>query len=494
MNKELKDAARAMSAEIKKLGEKDIIENPNRFYGIVCDTLYEEKYSSIRILIKKGIESGVYATIVGKKADRLGEGRRAAMKLVNTEFMAEAHAREIVSVLLMALDTSAANMNAVEKWVDELSVKTPTAPSTPVNTPTTNKNKNTPSAPKATPSTYGDPILDRAFLFIEDGNWLSAGQYAEKALDKDPHSSAAYLAKLLAELKIKKASSLANATTPSFTNNDSFIKACKFATPAERDELVDYDNKNAYARASRAMDSAKTEKDFKSAAELFGSHASYKDCKQKQTKCLERGEEIRKEAIYLKAANEPAEERVKLYGQILDYKDAALKRTRALEEVKELEEKARIRAEIERQAREIRYKREKKSAIICNLVAIFVPAILIFLDMLMTDGWKDYSGVVRWLWLPIIGCVMGGGVATLLGLLVHNLKISEWYLIGYGIAGVLWSLLRAVLVFFAVFGAAQGFWGWVGAIFGCLFVLVFNLAGWIISSIVMFGLFAENHV
>ena len=47
-----------------------------------------------------------------------------------------------------------------------------------------------------------DTLLRRVFIFLEDGNWQAADEYAEKVLDIDPENAQAYLGKLMAELAI----------------------------------------------------------------------------------------------------------------------------------------------------------------------------------------------------------------------------------------------------------------------------------------------------
>ena len=48
------------------------------------------------------------------------------------------------------------------------------------------------------------PLLERAFMFLEDGDWTSADEYCEKVLDLDPKNAQAYLGKLLVKLKVHK--------------------------------------------------------------------------------------------------------------------------------------------------------------------------------------------------------------------------------------------------------------------------------------------------
>ena len=54
------------------------------------------------------------------------------------------------------------------------------------------------------------PLLKRAFLFLEDGDFNSADEYSEKVLDINPECAEAYVAKLLIELELRKPSDLAS--------------------------------------------------------------------------------------------------------------------------------------------------------------------------------------------------------------------------------------------------------------------------------------------
>ena len=67
-----------------------------------------------------------------------------------------------------------------------------------------------PAAPAAAGSTGAAPLLERAFLFLEDGSWGNASDYFDKVLDKEPTNAQAYLGKLLALMKVTKLNSLAN--------------------------------------------------------------------------------------------------------------------------------------------------------------------------------------------------------------------------------------------------------------------------------------------
>ena len=72
------------------------------------------------------------------------------------------------------------------------------------------------------------PLLKRAFMFLEDGDWKSANEYCEKVLDQDPENAEAYLGKLMADLKVKKQEQLRDLRTP-FESNGNYRKAIRFA-------------------------------------------------------------------------------------------------------------------------------------------------------------------------------------------------------------------------------------------------------------------------
>ena len=48
-----------------------------------------------------------------------------------------------------------------------------------------------------------EPLLKRAFMFLEDGEWDKADNYCEQVLNQDPENAQAYLGKLMAELHVR---------------------------------------------------------------------------------------------------------------------------------------------------------------------------------------------------------------------------------------------------------------------------------------------------
>ncbi len=158
------------------------------------------------------------------------------------------------------------------------------------------------------------PLLERAFMFLEDGKWAEADEYCEKVLDAEPKNARAYLGKLMAELHIKTENGLRDAAEP-FDKSDNAIKAGRF--DASLAEIIKTDNdyirerneterkQSIYDDAIYAMSSAKTDEDLKSAPEKFEyagnkfkSIGGFKDADAKAEECFEKADSTRKELIY----------------------------------------------------------------------------------------------------------------------------------------------------------------------------------------------------
>ena len=117
------------------------------------------------------------------------------------------------------------------------------------------------------------PLLKRAFMFLEDGDWESADEYCEKVLDIDPENALAYLGKLMAELNVCKQEQLRDQEEP-FDEYSNYLKAIRFADTALKEELKSYISyindrneqerlENAYNYSKRLMGNASTEDAYK---------------------------------------------------------------------------------------------------------------------------------------------------------------------------------------------------------------------------------------
>ena len=148
------------------------------------------------------------------------------------------------------------------------------------------------------------PLLKRAFMFLEDGDWNSADEYCEKVLDIDPECAEAYLGKLMVELNVTSRQNLKNCSTP-FDGRNNFQKAMRFADENLKKELQGYIDfiinrnlTNAYNDAVRAMKSASTEEAYKKASAKFKELHDFKDSKELAKECLDKAEEARLTVLY----------------------------------------------------------------------------------------------------------------------------------------------------------------------------------------------------
>jgi len=158
------------------------------------------------------------------------------------------------------------------------------------------------------------PLLKRAVMFLEDGDWAKADDFCEQVLNIDPENAQAYVGKLMAELRVRHQADLVNCAEP-FDNRNSYKKAVRFATPELRDELEGYvesiKDRNEtnrlngiYDEAEKKYSSAVTEAEYKDAAEIFQSISNWKDASKRAADALAKGEEARKNKIYDEAVRD----------------------------------------------------------------------------------------------------------------------------------------------------------------------------------------------
>lgn len=144
-----------------------------------------------------------------------------------------------------------------------------------------------------------EPLLKRAFMFLEDGNWQEADTYCEKVLDQDPENAQAYLGKLMAQLHIATKEELPNCATE-LTQNDNYQKALRFADDAlhtmltEANEQICWRNAKAvYDRAAEIAKNATSMAEFQNAANMFASIEQFEDAAEKREECQQSAEKCR---------------------------------------------------------------------------------------------------------------------------------------------------------------------------------------------------------
>ena len=97
-------------------------------------------------------------------------------------------------------------------------------------------------APAAAAAPGVSSLTERAYLFMEDGDFSSAKEYLDRVLDIDPKYAPAYAAKVCAALHFCKESDLANASFL-YEDNADWKKAMRFADPAQKQTYQGYIDK-----------------------------------------------------------------------------------------------------------------------------------------------------------------------------------------------------------------------------------------------------------
>mgnify|MGYP000575593602 CR=1 FL=1 len=223
-----------------------------------------------------------------------------------------------------------------------------------------------------------EPLLERAFMFLEDGDWGEANEYCEKVLDQDPKNARAYLGKLMAECRACRMEDLQNCRQP-FDGSGNYNKILRFAEPKLIETLKGYiahineRNENArltgiYNRAVSAMNEANSENGYKAAAEIFKTVPGFKDADSLVEKCLDNAEICRKDTLYNSARSQMTgniirnyESAIRMFESISGWKDAdeqIYACQKKIEELKAKEEAERLEAE--RKAEAERLERERK--------------------------------------------------------------------------------------------------------------------------------------
>ena len=188
-----------------------------------------------------------------------------------------------------------------------------------------------------------EPLLERAFLFLEDGNFKDADEYLEKVLDQDPKCAQAYLGKLMIDLKVKKPKDLSSLENP-FDNNNNYQKILRFGdanlttklkniTDAiiqkKHEKLLQLKYEEALKLLHEAEQTLKSVELYKAAASKFEDILDYKNSKELAEKALEKAELSRKHNIYEHAIEEMKinsidnyENAINLLSSIQNYKDS----------------------------------------------------------------------------------------------------------------------------------------------------------------------------
>ena len=233
------------------------------------------------------------------------------------------------------------------------------------------------------------PLLERVFLFLEDGKWQDANIYCEKVLDIAPKNAEAYLGKLMAELQVTNRKKLADCAEP-FDDRDNFAKVIRFGNEALEKEMRGYithiNERNEDTRLTRIYNGAVNAMNaaaYKSAADTFKSISGFKDADALAEQCLDKAEICRKDAVYASAKSKMIgekaasyEEAIGIFKTISGWRDAdeqIYACQKKIEEIKAKEEADRMEAQ--RKAEERRIAEEKAAKKRKKAFAIGTPIV-----------------------------------------------------------------------------------------------------------------------
>jgi len=175
------------------------------------------------------------------------------------------------------------------------------------------------------------PLLKRAFIFLEDGNWKDADEYCERVLDLDPECAMAYLGKLMAELKVNKQDDLAKLEVP-FNKNDNYKKAIRYADNKLSEKLnqfikdINYAiTKKTYDTAVEQLNTATTSQQYLDVSLVFLKLDDFLDSKDLYNQCLQKAEICQKDEKYDFAKGMMSTHKYKMaidcFNEILGWKD-----------------------------------------------------------------------------------------------------------------------------------------------------------------------------
>ena len=205
------------------------------------------------------------------------------------------------------------------------------------------RDKKPAAAPVVSAAPTVAPLLERSFMFLEDGEWVKADALLEQVLNQDPKNAQAYLGKLLAELNVQKPDGLKDCAKP-FDESDNYKKAVRFGDEKLEAEMRGYithineriENERLtgiYNSAKNAMNAADTEDAFKSAAAKFRQISTHKNAAEMAEQCLQKAEVCRNErlmSLYRRAVQTMESAKgaqdyrtaANRFGEVIDFQDS----------------------------------------------------------------------------------------------------------------------------------------------------------------------------
>lgn len=159
-----------------------------------------------------------------------------------------------------------------------------------------------------------DPLIRRAELFLEDGDFKRAEDICAQLLSKSPNNAGAYVIRLLAEYKLANESALDD-MTENFAVSENYRLAMRYGGEPLRARLKEHSNRSLYRKfTARLNNAADNERECLAAAADLRTLGDYADAaelaesaEKKVAKLREEGEIKRREGVYGLAAKAVSE-------------------------------------------------------------------------------------------------------------------------------------------------------------------------------------------
>ncbi len=250
-------------------------------------------------------------------------------------------------------------------------------------------------------------LLMRAQMFLEDGDFSSAKEYAEKVLDSNPTCADAYMVELCCACKVKKETQLVDCKE-AFWEKTHYAKAKRFADGERLAQIEGYYTtvmERLYTTLKKKMTEGKTAAEYTALANEWKALKGYKDGKQQGQICAEwayeaekaekeRAENAKKEENYRKAMDIARKDTVEGYEQAIsllqkypDWKISA----QLIENYKRkiIELKAYWAEVAERVKKEEKKKRITKTVAIIGSIVVGIGAIIGVIKIPAYDNVKE---------------------------------------------------------------------------------------------------------
>ena len=159
-----------------------------------------------------------------------------------------------------------------------------------------------------------DPLIKRAFMYLEDEDWDGADKCCEKILDIDPENYDAYFVKFCTDIKTRNINEIVSSEKSIDEKNINFQRALKFGNESQKQQLKNINKKifdkidlrkktELYNSCLATMRSAKDENDFQKAADTFKELSGFRDSDELCKQCRDKAVEIVNERSYQEALN-----------------------------------------------------------------------------------------------------------------------------------------------------------------------------------------------